>query len=279
MTGPVWSAVKPYVRNVLKFGFALGDDLKALPARLTQPGRLGEPFNVVHHVGGGDFRAVGDQLLATLIEHGALTPEDVVLDIGCGTGRVAEPLSRFLSDKGGYIGFDLTPRAIVSCQLRYRKRRPDFRFVCADIQNGLYNTTGAVAEDGYRFPTADGEVSFAFATSVFSHMQGGPIAHYLNETARSLGPGGRFLFTGYVLDEASLAAIAEGRSGLPFHPWRDGAWVQHADHPEGAIAHTAESFRAMIADAGLTVRDFRTGAWRGAADYQGWQDMFVVEKS
>ena len=233
---------------------------------------------MVHHVGGGDFRAVGEALMRTLIDQGGLTADDSVLDIGCGSGRVAEPLSRFLSQKGAYLGFDLTPRAIVACQMRFKKRRPDFRFVSADIGNGLYNPRGGVPETGYRFPAADGEFSFAFATSVFSHMQGGSIAHYLHETARSLRPGGRSLFTAYVLDEASLAAIADGSSGLPFHPWKDGAWVQHDFNPEGAIAHSRETFDAMIAAAGLELTTFHPGAWRPGATYAGWQDLFVVEK-
>ena len=61
---------KGVARRVGQVWYGLNEDLRALPARLTEPGRLTEPLNVVHHVGGGDFRAVGELLLATLVAHG-----------------------------------------------------------------------------------------------------------------------------------------------------------------------------------------------------------------
>ena len=39
-----------------------------------------------------------------------LSPDHRVLDIGCGTGRMAIPLTSFLSKKGSYEGFDIVRR-------------------------------------------------------------------------------------------------------------------------------------------------------------------------
>src|SRR6185369_7622628 len=47
-------------------------------------------------VGAGDFRAVGDEMVKLLTNVGEMQPGDRVLDIGCGVGRVALPLTRVL---------------------------------------------------------------------------------------------------------------------------------------------------------------------------------------
>src|SRR6185295_9797404 len=55
---------------------------------------------------GGDFDAIGQVLRATLIHHG-LQKQDYVIDVGCGSGRLAKPLSEYL--EGKYLGIDVVP--------------------------------------------------------------------------------------------------------------------------------------------------------------------------
>jgi SAM-dependent methyltransferase len=74
---------------------------KKLPGRLRDPTRRSDPWQVLHNVGGGDFRAIGDDLLGVLVAHARLRPDDRVLDIGCGAGRIARPLAAHLSPTGG----------------------------------------------------------------------------------------------------------------------------------------------------------------------------------
>lgn len=54
-------------------------------------------------VGHGDFKKTGEEFLGYFTNCG-LQPEHNVLDIGCGIGRMAIPLTRFL--KGRYEGFE-----------------------------------------------------------------------------------------------------------------------------------------------------------------------------
>jgi len=60
----------------------------------------------------------GRLFLPHLIELGELKPTHTVLDVGCGIGRVAIPLTKFLSE-GMYYGFDIVPSAITRCQKTY----------------------------------------------------------------------------------------------------------------------------------------------------------------
>ncbi|MBW3559840.1 MAG: class I SAM-dependent methyltransferase [Proteobacteria bacterium] len=277
MTAVPRSLLRRFKWNAVSFAKSLREDLHGLPARLTQPGRLGEPLNIVHHVGTGDFRDLGQGLLRVLVEIGGLQPHDHVLDIGCGNGRLAEPLARYLSSEGAYLGFDIVRRAIVTCRLRARGRA-NFRFAHADIFNAHYNPGGRIAEHEYRFPCGDCEVSFAFATSVFTHMQAPSIAHYLAESARVLRPGGRVLFTGFNVDAEAREALASGRAQAKFVPWMEGAHVLSAQSPEGGIAHDDICWRRFLADAGLQLIEFRPGGWRGQPGMGDGQDIFLAEK-
>jgi hypothetical protein len=49
---------------------------------------------------GGSFRALGEHNLSLCKIYGQLKPNDAVLDVGCGIGRTALPLTRFLAPPG-----------------------------------------------------------------------------------------------------------------------------------------------------------------------------------
>jgi hypothetical protein len=55
-------------------------DLRALPKRILNPRRWGEPLQVFHNVGGGDFDQTGLMLLAQLETYAAFTPMSSTLD-------------------------------------------------------------------------------------------------------------------------------------------------------------------------------------------------------
>jgi SAM-dependent methyltransferase len=254
-------------------------DLLSLPLRLREPGRRGDPWQSLHNIGPGDFQRSGEGLMADLIAHAGLKPSDQVLDIGCGVGRVALPLTDFLDASGGYIGFDISRRAVAGCQRRFARTRPDFEFVWLDLRNGDYNAGGGVAETEARFPVADGGIDVAFAASVFSHVRMETIRHYLIETARVLRPGGRFLFTAYALTPARRAAIQRRETWLALLPWTDTSMVMDPRSPERAIAHDAEALTEAIHAAGLRLAaPWRAGGWAPPAELGGRQDVWVVEK-
>ncbi len=48
------------------------------------------------------YKYVGLEWLEFFIRYGRLSPSGCILDIGCGSGRMALPLSYYLSDEGTY---------------------------------------------------------------------------------------------------------------------------------------------------------------------------------
>ena len=90
-------------------------------------------------IGSGDFREMGNTLRDQLVELGGLQPRHRVLDVGCGIGRVAVPLTGYLSREGSYEGFDIVRSGIRWCNRRIGSRYPNFRFIHVDLKNDLYN--------------------------------------------------------------------------------------------------------------------------------------------
>ena len=247
-------------------------DVRSLPARLADPARRAEPLAMLHNVGDGDFAAVGAQLLRNLEDHADLTPADAVLDIGCGTGRVAVQLAPFLAGRGTYVGFDISKAGVAACRRRFRGVA-HLGFEHLDVRNGEYNPGGKVAELAAVFPVDDEAVDLAFATSVFTHMRLGSVRRYLVEAARVLKPGGRLAFTAFALEPG------RERSALfDFQPFDATSRVVDHRYPERAIGHDRQALSGAVAEAGLSLRGFWKGAWAPPAEYQGGQDLFVAVK-
>ena len=161
------------------------------------------------------FIAAGDAWLLRCVTLGGLVPDARVLELGCGYGRAARPLTDFLSADGHYLGFDLDEAAIGWCTERYAAY-PNFAFQHADLANPLYRPSGTEQASEYLFPSDDGNVELVLAASVLTHLVTAELARYLRETARVLAPGGRALLALFLLDLGSRAALTQGRATLPF---------------------------------------------------------------
>ena len=153
---------------------------------------------------GMDFRRAGELYLRWFVELGSLTPDEAVLEPGCGTGRMAEPLTRYLGPTGSYDGFDVVSTAIDWCESNIASKHPNFHFRHVDVLNRHYNPEGRLDPEAFEFPYPDEAFDFAFLTSVFTHMRPPEMRHYLGEIRRVLRPGGRCLMTFFLLNEESL---------------------------------------------------------------------------
>jgi len=219
-------------------------------------------------VGAGDFRAVGDEIVNLLTTVGGLLPNDRVLDIGCGVGRVALPLTKQLTST--YDGFDVVKSAVRWCQRNITPRYPNFRFRHANLYNAFYNRRGVDAAH-FRFPYDDASFDFAFATSVFTHLRTDSTSNYLNEAHRVLRIGGRLLATFFVLGAGALP-------GFEFQHRYDGYALLDPKMPEGAIAYDADLLLKLAPPEKWRVVRFERGAWTGRTDAPTFQDTAVLEK-
>ena len=234
------------------------------------------PPRRMRFIGGGDFHAVGGEFLRHFIELGGLRPEQDVLDVGSGLGRMAVPLTTYLSPSAEYRGLEVVEIGVRWCRRAVTPRFPNFQFIQADVRNERYNPEGRFAACEYRFPFDDESFDFVFLTSVFTHMYPRDVAHYLDEIARVLRPGGTCFATFFILTDEARRLMTEDATRLNFRVAVDGAWITNQSNPEGAIAFDELSVRSMHADTGLEIIEpIHFGSWSGRRNSASFQDIVV----
>lgn len=227
---------------------------------------------------GGEFAWIAEAFVSYFIELGGLRPDDDVLDIGCGVGRMARGLVDYLGSEATYEGFDIVPASIRWCQEHITSRYPQFHFQVADVYNKYYHRRGQVPGSQYSFPWKAASFDFAFATSVFTHMLHAEVKRYLHEAARVLRPGGRLFATFFLVNNevVRLAEQSRGDTGL-FKHRTDEAWLASRDAPEAVIALPEEWVKDCYRAAGLEITDIRYGSWPGRGEGLAGQDIIIAQ--
>ncbi len=236
------------------------------------------PRKLVRGIGGS--LEVGETYLRHFRELAALGPTEAVLDVDCGAGRMAVPLTRFLTPPGRYDGFDIVPANAAWCARAITPRFPHFRFQHADVFNREYNPFGRTAGRDFRFPYPDAAFDFAFLTSVFTHLMPDDATHYLAEVARVLRPGGRCLATFFLLNPESTELVDADRGHVRLHSSDGPARVTDPHMPEACVALDQAFVFTAGAAAGLAaVEQPYYGSWCGRPDGKDFQDIVVPRKA
>lgn len=237
-----------------------------------------------------DYLAVAQRMFDLLVDLGGVQPDHSVLDVGCGAGRLATPLARFLGPEGSYEGFDNSAARIAWCEENIAPMHPSMRFQVADVYNGQYNREATLQPRDFTFPYQDAEFDLVFLMSVFTHMMPPDVEHYLSEIARVLKPGGRTLITWLLLNEESERLIDEQRDrrkdpaqnaanalfSHDFGPCRS----TDARTPEYAVAYHEAWVRDAYAANGLAVEEPITyGGWAGREGTRHNQDTVVAVRA
>ena len=124
---------------------------------------------------GGNFQAGGLLEYSLLLQHG-LQPEQTVIDVGCGSGRLAVQLKEYLT--GTYVGIDVVPELFNYA--RKISQRPDWKFYQAP---------------GLSIPEPDNSADFICFFSVITHLLHEESYKYLQDAKRILKPNGKIIFS------------------------------------------------------------------------------------
>ncbi len=263
-------AAVDFVGDVVDFVLKRADDL-------TPPRRLRRLIG--HETHPRDHRATGTEFAGYFRTLCDLKPNETVLDVGCGSGRMAVPLTTYLTTSGGYDGFDIAKSAVDWCQRHISARHPHFHFQHADVHNARYNPGGRQRAADFGFPYAGESFDLVFAGSVFTHMLPADMEHYLAEMARVMRRGGRSLITFLLLNEESLRLMAAGRATLDFKHAFGVYRTAHAVVLEAAVSYDEAFVRRQYQRCGLKVSEpIQWGSWCGRERFLSYQDIVVAIK-
>jgi ubiquinone/menaquinone biosynthesis C-methylase UbiE len=146
------------------------------------------------------FDLIGRLLLAVLTEEG-LEPAATLVDLGCGTGRLAVHAIPYLVG-GHYIGIDIARTMLDEAQERVESTVPD----SPGRVSWIHQISPAFALDA-------GSVDMICAFSVFTHMEHEDSYLYLKEALRIVRPGGRFVFSCLPVDTTWGEEVFLGSAG------------------------------------------------------------------
>jgi ubiquinone/menaquinone biosynthesis C-methylase UbiE len=240
---------------------------------------LAPPEDLIY-IGGGNFREIGDEFFRYLVDLADLQPHHRVLDVGCGIGRIAIPLTQYLDQRGSYEGFDIVPVGIDWCRDKITSRFPQFRFQLADLFNRSYNSAGHEEASSYTFPYPDESFDLVFLASVLTHLLPADLENYLYEISRVLKLGGRCLLTYFLLNPESARLLDKGQSLLDFK-YDHGVCRSISRHrPENAVCYD-ETFVLRIQEKyGLEIRQpIHYGSWCSRSKALSHQDLIVAVKA
>lgn len=135
-----------------------------------------------------EYEYLGRYKRQTLIALG-MNAHSRIIDVGCGTGQLAEALEDYLSADAVYYGTDISQEVITFCQKKFR--RPNFFFVKNDMSR--------VPVDGLQFDVI-------FLASVFTHMYPAEIQAMLLDLKRLLAPDGLIIADAFVSPKVATFA-------------------------------------------------------------------------
>ena len=243
--------------------------------RIATNQRYLPPRSLRNFVGGAKgFAEVGPWFLNDFKKLGLINnATKKILDIGCGSGRLAYALSKDheLNEQGiNYMGMDIDDNCIKWCKKNIQKHNPRFEFFEVDLFSKEYNPKGKQKDFEYKFPFEDHSFDLIILTSVFTHMLEPGIANYCKEISRLLTDKGTAYASVFIYEtkEEAIKGVPRRVNKFPFY-YENYALV-NLKTPEAAVAYQEDYLIKIFEKTGLSFR---------MPPRYGLQDLYFLKKN
>jgi ubiquinone/menaquinone biosynthesis C-methylase UbiE len=239
------------------------------------------PVHLMKLTGGGadTFERIAIEHLKILSELVGLSSEQVILEIGCGIGRDAIPLTEIISTRGSYIGIDIYKKSIDWCIKNISEKNKSFKFNFWDIKDEWFNPEGLRVLNDFKIEASDNSVDRIFLQSVFTHLLESDIQYYFNDFSRILKGDGKIYATFFIVDKEIISSQSTSSYITFNHEVGPGVWVHDLSQPAIAVAYTIDTLEKMAANSGLHIDRVVYGCWSGrSGEIIGGQDSVVLSK-
>lgn len=231
------------------------------------------------------FLADAEEALRVYKAVGGLQPHSRMLDIGCGLGRKTLALPGFLNPEARYVGVDIVKEGIDWCNVHIATRHPNFVFLLLNVYNARYNKNATIPARNYQFPFSDSSFDLVTAWSVFTHMRPDDVRNYLSETSRMLAPGGRCIFSFYIMTDEAISAVRSkvAREKIEYE-FAESCFTDNKSIPEDLTAFGDDWIRRVFEASGLRIEEILYGSWVGDGRVRkfplsNYQDIVVASRA
>lgn len=228
--------------------------------------------------GSGDYLKVGKQYFEYFKKYGQLNPDNAILDIGSGIGRMAIPFTSFLSEKGSYDGFDIVKKGVDWCTQNISAKFPNFNFKLIPLKNDLYFLDTENEASKLRFPYPDNRFDFVFLTSVFTHMLPADMENYIQEIRRVIKKDKICLATFFILEHESKEKMKT--AGSKDFPYDFGNYrLMSKSVKEANVAYEKKYIYDILKKYNFEVLNFIQGNWSGIenTELNEHQDIIIFK--
>ena len=214
---------------------------------------------------------------------------NIILDVGCGTGLLGIASEPFLGQDGKYFGIDVMKNDIDFCRSHFPS--VNFEFIHFDVTNPAYAPAQKDAKS--EWPVESESIDLVTALSVWTHLNEEDALFYFKEISRVLKSDGKAIVTFFLLDELykkslSMRSHQEGRYHMTFQDqwifdqpsYGSDAWLhpKWAKIPESAIGVTNIGLDRLTSSTGLRLIDHHQGNWKEVPG-AFFQDILIFEKA
>ncbi|WP_216746100.1 class I SAM-dependent methyltransferase [Paucihalobacter ruber] len=215
--------------------------------------------------------------------------DNIILDVGCGTGLLSMACQGVVQENGYYLGIDVIEQNIRFCKNHY-KDKDHLRFQHFDVNNAMYSRENNQFRK--QWPVEDEIMDMVTALSVWTHLNEEDALFYFKEIHRVLKKGGNAIVTFFYLDELYFNSLDKRKDEKGrFHNTNQLEWIfntpaynsenwlypKRLKIPENAIGITKKALDKLLMHSGLTLIEYYPGNWKEQPGIY-FQDVLVFQK-